>query len=155
MVHQPELLLLDEPSSGLDPLAWRLMIDVLHRYMETGERTVIMASHIVEEVKRLADYIVFMAGGRILGCYEKDELLGGWHSFYIHKEGLTEAQAAAMPGQRRIDHSGSALKVVTELAFEAETWCREQGILIVHRHPMELEDILAELLEKERIRTRS
>ena len=76
MAHNPELLLLDEPSSGLDPIAWKTMIDVIHRYMERGDRTVLMASHIVDEVRRLADYIVFIIQGKVLGMYEKDALLG-------------------------------------------------------------------------------
>ena len=76
MAHNPELLLLDEPSSGLDPIAWKTMIEVIHRYMERGNRTVLMATHIVDEVKRLADYIVFIIQGKVVGMYEKDTLLG-------------------------------------------------------------------------------
>jgi ABC-2 type transport system ATP-binding protein len=94
MSHEPDLLLLDEPSSGLDPLAWKTMIDILHRYMEKGTRTILMTSHIIEEVKRLADFIVFMAYGQILGMYEKDELFSNWFTLFVSADGLSAKLAA-------------------------------------------------------------
>ncbi|MUT65345.1 ABC transporter ATP-binding protein [Paenibacillus sp. NEAU-GSW1] len=154
--HHPELLLLDEPSSGLDPLAWRTMIDVLHRYMEDGERTIIMASHIIEEVKRLADYIVFMGHGRVLGVFEKDELFSSWHSYYISGEGFTRKAAEQIPGQCLIeDNGGGTFRVVTKEAFAAERWLEETGLRIVGRQALSLDDILAILIEQERLRVRS
>jgi len=154
--HHPELLLLDEPSSGLDPLAWRTMIDVLHKYMDNGNRTILMASHIVEEVKRLADYIVFMAYGRILGVYEKDELFSSWHSFYVSGDGLTRAKAEVIPGQCSIeDMGGGTLRIVTRQAMSAEQWCEQQDIYIMGRQAMNLDDILSILIDQERLRARS
>ncbi|WP_435166235.1 ABC transporter ATP-binding protein [Paenibacillus glycanilyticus] len=154
--HHPELLLLDEPSSGLDPLAWRTMIDVLHRYMEPGDRTILMASHIVEEVKRLADYIVFMIHGRVLGVYEKDELFGSWHAFYVHGEQVNRKRVQAMPGQCGIeDTGGGMLRVITRMAPDAEDWCGQENITITHRQALQLDDILAILVEQERTRLRA
>lgn len=152
MAHRPDLLLLDEPSSGLDPLAWRTMLSLIHNHMEDGERTVLMASHVVEEVKRLADYIVFMASGEVLGMYEKDELLGQWQVFFVQGTGLSPASAAGLPGVCDIQPAGQAWRIVTRKAYDAERWCGENGILVTHRQPMELDDILAELM-KQRKRT--
>ncbi|GLX68884.1 ABC transporter ATP-binding protein [Paenibacillus glycanilyticus] len=154
--HHPELLILDEPSSGLDPLAWRTMIEVLHRYMEPGGRTILMASHIVEEVKRLADYIVFMIHGRVLGVYEKDELFGSWHAFYVHGEKVSRKLVQQLPGQCGIEEAGGGmLRVITRQAPDAETWCGQEGITITHRQALQLDDILAILVEQERTRLRS
>lgn len=154
--HHPELLILDEPSSGLDPLAWRTMIDVLHRYMEPGDRTILMASHIVEEVKRLADYIVFMIHGRVLGVYEKDELFGSWHAFYVHGEHVSRKLVQAMPGLCGIEETGGGmLRVITRMAPDAEEWCGREGMTITHRQALQLDDILAVLVEQERTRLRS
>jgi ABC-2 type transport system ATP-binding protein len=154
MVHDPELLLLDEPSSGLDPLAWRTMITMLHRYMEGGDRTILMASHVIEEVKRLADYIVFMVQGRVLGMYEKDELLTGWHIFYVQEQQGTPSMLERMPGLCSIDRSGSMTKAVSNLAYEAEEWLKREGIVPSGRQVLELDDILAVLVEKERLQSR-
>ena len=76
-------MILDEPSSGLDPIAWKSMIETLHQYMESGNKTILMATHIVDEVKRLADYIIFQYNGKILGFYEKDELLQSWATYFV------------------------------------------------------------------------
>lgn len=155
MSHNPELLLLDEPSSGLDPIAWKTMIDVIHKYMDSGERTVLMASHIIEEVRRLADYIVFVVHGRVLGMYEKDTLLESWSVLYTDiGEGNVHWQS--MPGYHSAEYTGgSAYKAVTSSAVEAEDWCRSQGVRIVSKQRLELDDILTALIEQERIRIQS
>jgi ABC-2 type transport system ATP-binding protein len=155
LAHNPELLLLDEPSSGLDPLAWRKMIDVLHRYMEHGDRTILMSSHIVEEVKRLADYVVFMVQGRVLGMYEKDELLTSWHTLFLSMKDVDDIDWHAVPGFQRLEQQGGQLlKVVTDRASAAERWCAEAGIDIAGNQPMELDDILEVVVEAEKLRTR-
>ncbi|MBM7566080.1 ABC transporter ATP-binding protein [Paenibacillus sacheonensis] len=150
LAHQPELLLLDEPSSGLDPIAWKTMIDVLHRYMERGDRTIVMASHIVEEVRRLADYIVFIVQGRILGIYEKDALLASWQTMYADAGGRDLAWQQ-MPGYRSGEMSGGTVyKVVTDQAFEAERWLDAQSVTVINRQKLELDEILVQLTEQAR-----
>ncbi|MBW7452944.1 ABC transporter ATP-binding protein [Paenibacillus sepulcri] len=155
MAHQPQLLLLDEPSSGLDPIAWKTMIDVLHRYMERGERTILMASHIVDEVRRLADYIVFMVHGRMLGLYEKDTLLESWYVLYLDG-GSQERHGVnwkSVPGFCSMEHTGgTTVKITTSEAREAEEWCAAQQVHIVGRQKLELDDILVLLTERERLR---
>ncbi|MFD0960620.1 ABC transporter ATP-binding protein [Paenibacillus chungangensis] len=149
MAHHPELLLLDEPSSGLDPLAWKSMIEVLHRYMDQGDRTILMATHIVEEVRRLADYIVFIVQGQVLGVYEKDELFSSWMNLYVSCERASHKSLENMPGQCAIEHAGgTTYRVTTDRAMEAEQWCRQEDVAIVSRGSMELDDILAVLMEQ-------
>lgn len=156
LAHGPELLLLDEPSSGLDPLAWKSMIDILHRYMDRGDRTILMTSHIVEEVKRLADYIVFMSQGHVMGMYEKDELFSSWFVYYVSGDGLTAASAGKMPGQCAVEHAGgTTFRITTNKAAEAEQWIAEQGFITVSRQAMELDEIMHALLIKDRLNARS
>ncbi len=153
--HSPELLLLDEPSSGLDPIAWKTMIDVLHRYMGHGGKTILMNTHIIEEVKRLADYIVFMAQGRVLGMYEKDELFGNWFTLYVSGEELTRERLADIPGQCTIESIGaSSFRVITGKALDAEEWCKLNGIAITSRQALELDDILAAHLQHDGLGSR-
>ena len=150
--HSPDLLLLDEPSSGLDPLAWKSMIQLFHRYMEQGERTILMTTHIIDEVKRLADFIVFMAQGKILGMYEKDELFTSWVNLFVSGDGLTLSSVSRMPGQSGVEHAGgSSYRVTTGKALEAERWCVAEGLTIVSRHPLELDEIMSALMQQERM----
>ncbi|MCA0757786.1 ABC transporter ATP-binding protein [Paenibacillus sp. N4] len=156
LAHGPELLLLDEPSSGLDPLAWKTMIDILHRYMEPGDRTILMSSHIIEEVKRLADFIVFMAQGRVLGMYEKDELFGSWFTFFVSGEQLTAKLAAAAPGQCGVEHAGgSTYRITTSKAAETEAWCLREGLQLIGRQALELDEIMSALMLQDRLSNRS
>jgi len=154
MSHHPELLLLDEPSSGLDPIAWRTMIDVIHRYMEHGDRTVLMASHIIDEVKRLADYIVFLVHGRVLGIYEKDTLLDSWYSLYVQAPSQ-KIDWKQIPGFYGVEHQGNNIsKVITNEAQEAEAWLlleeHRGGLQLAGKQKLELDDILHALIERER-----
>lgn len=156
MSHGPELLLLDEPSSGLDPLAWKTMIEVLHRYMDRGDRTILMTSHIIEEVKRLADFIVFMAHGRVIGVYEKDELFSSWFTLFVSGSDLSPKKAAAMPGQCGVEHAGATTyRITTNKAAAAEEWCEAEGYQIVSRQALELDEIMSALLMQDRLSIRS
>lgn len=153
--HDPDILLLDEPSSGLDPLAWKTMIEHLHHYMEPGDRTILMSSHIVEEVKRLADYIVFMSQGKVLGVFEKDELFRSWFTFFIAGEDMTAQVASKLPGQCGVEHAGgNTYRVVTRNAFQAEQWCEAEGYQVVSKQALELDEIMSALMQQERTGTR-
>ena len=66
----PQLLLLDEPTTGVDLLARREMLEDLWRFVRDGEsqeRTVVFAHHAVEEARQIADQVVFLADGQFLG----------------------------------------------------------------------------------------
>lgn len=152
LAHGPELLLLDEPSSGLDPLAWKTMIEMLHRYMDRGDRTILMTSHIIEEVKRLADYIVFMANGRVLGMYEKDELFSSWFTLFVSGDRITAKLAATIPGQCGVEHTGgTTYRITTNKTAEAEQWIRAEGMQLVSRQALELDEIMSALLQQDRL----
>ncbi len=65
LAHRPELLLLDEPSSGLDPVVRRDILEAVLRTIAHEGRTVLFSSHLLEEVERVADHITMISHGRI------------------------------------------------------------------------------------------
>ena len=73
--HHAELLVMDEPASGLDPVAREELMDILSAYMQDGEKTVLLSTHITSDLDRTADYIVLVDNGRIILNKTKDELL--------------------------------------------------------------------------------
>jgi ABC-2 type transport system ATP-binding protein len=66
LAHRPELLVLDEPSSGLDPVVRRDILEAIVRAVAEEGRTVIFSSHLLDEVERVSDEIAMMASGRIV-----------------------------------------------------------------------------------------
>ena len=65
LAHRPELLLLDEPSSGLDPVVRRDILEAIMRTIAHEGRTVLFSSHLLEEVERVADHVTMISHGGI------------------------------------------------------------------------------------------
>lgn len=65
LAHRPELLLLDEPSSGLDPVVRRDILEAIMRTIAHESRTVLFSSHLLDEVERVADHVTMISHGRI------------------------------------------------------------------------------------------
>lgn len=63
---EPELLILDEPASALDPLARRQFLDLMLEMIQTQGRTIIISSHILSDIEKIIDHIVIMDKGKIL-----------------------------------------------------------------------------------------
>jgi ABC-2 type transport system ATP-binding protein len=74
MIHEPEILFLDEPTAGLDPEATDDLIQYLRAYIRTGRRTIVYASHRLEEVEALCETVAVINHGKILACGRIDEL---------------------------------------------------------------------------------
>ena len=72
--HRPELLILDEPASGLDPVARRELLNVVIELLGDTGATVLFATHLFADVERLAERIVIMDRGRIIADRPLDEL---------------------------------------------------------------------------------
>ena len=93
LAHSPRLLLLDEPTTGLDPVVRSEVLDVLFEILETGERAIFYATHILPEISRLADELVFIDNGSIWLRTPKEDLLERWRkiSFKLHgkKDGVS------------------------------------------------------------------
>lgn len=73
--HKPKLLILDEPTSGLDPVARNEILDIFQEFIENGENSILVSSHITSDLEHIADYITFINEGKIVLSKERDELL--------------------------------------------------------------------------------
>jgi ABC-2 type transport system ATP-binding protein len=76
LVHSPELLILDEPMSGLDPVGRKEVRDLIVEEAEGG-RTVFFSSHILSDVEMLCDHVCILRKGEVVAAGAMDELLGG------------------------------------------------------------------------------
>ena len=66
LAYRPELLVLDEPSSGLDPIVRRDILGAVLRTIADEGRTVLFSSHLLEEVEQVADHVTMISQGRIV-----------------------------------------------------------------------------------------
>jgi ABC-2 type transport system ATP-binding protein len=78
LIHEPELLILDEPMSGLDPIGRQLVIDIIHEYHQK-RNTILFCSHILTDVERICDRIGIMNKGCLLAITTPAELQS-WHA---------------------------------------------------------------------------
>ena len=72
--HGAELLILDEATSGLDPIVRDEVLDLLRDFVQDEDHAVLVSSHITSDLEKVADYIVFLHKGRGVFCKPKDEL---------------------------------------------------------------------------------
>jgi len=75
LAHRPPLLVLDEPSSGLDPVVRKDILDAIIRTVVDEGRTVLFSSHLLDEVQRVSDRIAILDQGKILLASPLDEVL--------------------------------------------------------------------------------
>jgi ABC-2 type transport system ATP-binding protein len=89
--HDAKLLLLDEPTGGLDPVARDEMLDIMREHLVKDERTVLFSTHITSDLERIADLIVYISRGVVSFCGEKDELTAKY----------CVARGGALPAEKR------------------------------------------------------
>ena len=75
LAHHPKLLILDEPTSGLDPVARSGILDIFQDFIQNGENSIFVSSHITSDLEHIADYITFINDGEIVLSKTRDELL--------------------------------------------------------------------------------
>lgn len=75
LAHKPKLLILDEATSGLDPVVRGEVLDYLRDYIQDENHSVLMSSHITSDLEKVADSIAYLHKGRLLFQMERDELL--------------------------------------------------------------------------------
>jgi ABC-2 type transport system ATP-binding protein len=74
LAHRPELLVLDEPSGGLDPVARRDLADILREFMLDPNHTVLFSTHITSDLDDLADHVIVLTAGRVAYTGMLDDL---------------------------------------------------------------------------------
>ena len=135
---QAPFLLLDEPTNGLDINSRHYFHQLIKTYMETGERTVWMATHAVDDIRKLADYIYRLQNGQIQGPYEKDELTNNWCKYWIPQDQHIPEQ---VPGELSRT-AGPMQELLSCQADQTEHFLRAQGISIFDQQTLSLEFVL-------------
>ena len=116
LVNDPELIFLDEPTTGLDPAARRSLWDLVRDLKEKG-RTVLLTTHYMEEAEVLCDRLAIMDHGRILEMGTVDELISKRFKEravrFDRVDGVADDELAALPGVTSVKHDADEVLLYT------------------------------------------
>jgi ABC-2 type transport system ATP-binding protein len=159
IVHDPEVLLLDEPFSGADPSQRLRMIDVLQGMARDG-KTILFSSHILEEVERLADNVLVIIGGRLAASGDfraiRKLMTDRPHQFTVRSSDNRRLASALMvdASVSGVELDGDAMRVRTP-AFAAFTLAaprvaRDQSVTLFEVLPADesLESVFSYLVKR-------
>ena len=98
--HKATLLILDEATSGLDPIIRDEILDIFLDFIQNDDCSVLISSHITSDLEKIADYITFIQEGEIVLSEPKDELLFQYGKLQLSKEEMTSLNPKDMIGSR-------------------------------------------------------
>ena len=141
--HDSRLLILDEATSGLDPVVRNEILDIFREYVIDEHRTIFLSSHITSDIEKIADYILLIHQGKILLMESKDTLLYGYGMAKCTKEQADRIPAEVIVGREDTDYGASVLirdkqYVIDKGFLERKTGTEQQSVI----DRVSIEDIL-------------
>lgn len=94
--HNAKLLILDEATSGLDPVVRDEVVEMFSDFTRDENHSILISSHIVSDLEKLCDYVAFLHKGKLLLCEEKDQLLAEYGLIHCTTEELHNLPAEAI-----------------------------------------------------------
>lgn len=107
--HGAKLLILDEATSGLDPMARDELLDIFNDFTRDENCSILLSSHIVSDLEKICDYIAFLHRGRLVLCEEKDRLLEEYALVRLPEERLSELSEESIISRRASGYGTEAL----------------------------------------------
>ena len=135
--HDAKLLILDEPTGGLDPVVRDEVVDLFSDFTRDPARSILISSHIVSDLEKLCDYIAFLHKGKLLLCREKDQLLEQYGLVQCTAEELAKLAPGAVLGKRETPYHVEALVVRDALPAGMEV------------HPVTIEELFVMLVKED------
>ncbi len=136
--HKSKLLILDEATSGLDPVARDELLDILREFVTDEEHGILISSHIVSDLEKLCDYIAFLHKGRLLLWEEKDRLLEEYGIFRGSRSQLETLAPEAVCHKRVTPYGTEALVLRDRLPRGTEV------------SPVSIEELFVQLVKEEK-----
>ena len=141
LAHRPEILVLDEPSTGLDPIVRRDILTAIIRTISEEGRTVLFSSHLLDEVERVSDHVAIIDEGRIILCDGLDQIKDSFHSFTVRFD-TPETQPPTIAGALTWKGAGHEWTAVCNGRLDTlQAAAAEAGVRIVERRVPSLDEI--------------
>lgn len=143
--RRPRMLLLDEPTIDLDPGSVEQTLSMIAEWVTEEDRTVVVATHRLEEVERICDRVTLLHEGREILTGDLDDLKSGWKSLVAYGAAPPEG-ACDWPGVRDVSTSGEVATLVVDVgAPEVSKRLQEAGARAVEVRDMNLREIFLRL----------
>jgi ABC-2 type transport system ATP-binding protein len=140
LARHPKLLLLDEPTTGLDPVARSEVLDALAEVLNDEERSVLFSSHNTNDIEQLSDSITFIHQGRLVASQDKESFLDSWRRILC--QGPWQESIGALPEVALARNNGSIIELkVRDFSETFLLRLQQRGLTIRTVEPMSLEDI--------------
>ncbi len=107
--HNAKLLILDEATSGLDPIVRDEILDIFCEFTRDETHSVLISSHIVSDLEKICDYIAFLHGGRLMLCEEKDKLKECYALIQITSEQFAQIDELSVVGKKKTPYGVQAI----------------------------------------------
>ena len=107
--HGAELIIMDEPTAGLDPIVRNEVLEELQRLLETENLSVIISTHITEDLEKIDDYITFIKDGEIVFSTSKDEIEDNYRIVKGSKDVLTKEVESLFQGVSKNNYGFEAI----------------------------------------------
>lgn len=114
--HRAQLLVLDEPTGGLDPVSRDDLLELFQELIEDGEKSILFSTHITSDLEKCADFITYIRNGEIIASTGKDDFLGSYRIARGTHDQLTGQLMAKLIGCRKNAFGFSALIKAGDLA---------------------------------------
>lgn len=140
LARRPRLLLLDEPTTGLDPVARAEVLEALADVLRDERRSVLFSSHHTHDVEQLADRIAFLHAGRLIAEDDKEAFLERWRRVLC--AGAVPAELGNWPELAQVRRAGSQIELkVRRWQADLPEKLARVGLTVQRADPMGLEDI--------------
>lgn len=143
LAHTPRLLLLDEPTAGLDPVVRAEVLDTLFEVLEDGERAIFYSTHILSDISRLADELIFLNDGQIIQRSPKDDLVDQWRKITFKTEKTIDSLAEVVSIQRQ----GKDYQVISKSFIQTMEQLRELGVTSLQENRLTIDEIAVQILK--------
>jgi ABC-2 type transport system ATP-binding protein len=107
--HDPELLILDEATSGLDPIVREEILDIFMEFIQDESHSVFISSHIISDLEKVCDYITFIHKGKIIFSEAKDGLLDNYGILKCSEDEFKNIDPEIVKGMRKNKFGTEAL----------------------------------------------
>jgi ABC-2 type transport system ATP-binding protein len=140
---EPEVLMLDDPATGLDPAARRALLEAMIYFTRERERTIFFSTHLLDDVERVADHVAVLDYSVLRVCCSADTFRERVRRLVVRFPSEPPRKLPVIPGVLRVTRSENELYLImANFNGRTERDLEALGALAVDEQPLSLEDAL-------------